>query len=105
MLAESERCESEKIAPPSKTHVLQWINEAQILLEDNKTIVKKSFLVTGISNALGHFEDDMVRNQQTLDEIEEIMVEVFGDEIMGHQPQQSDNESGDPFSSDSDHGC
>ena len=60
----------------------------------NLSIVKKSFLVTGISNALGGKEDQLVRDDNVRKEIEEIIVDIFGEETMGFQPEQTDR---DPF--------
>ena len=75
-----------KIKPPTKQLLVDWI-EANGRIDFNTTIAKKSFLVTGISNALGGDENHLA--------------EVFGDEHMGFIP--SDNHSPDPFaSSDSD---
>ena len=42
-----------KIEPPSKQHLVDWITEANRKLHLNQIIVKISFLVTGLSNALG----------------------------------------------------
>ena len=54
---------------------------ANNILNSNIRIVKKSFLVTGISNALGRKEDQLVRDDNVRKEIEEIIVEVLGEEL------------------------
>ncbi len=62
-------------------------------------IVKKSFLVTGISNALGGHENEVIRDSVVQKGIEEIIVEVFGSESMGYcSENRSDS---DPFSDES----
>ena len=62
--------------------------------------MKKSFLVTGLSNALGGHEDSLVCNDLVRKEIQDLLTEVFGDYIMGLKP--SEGMSTDPFASDSD---
>lgn len=59
MLAESEKG-NEKIQPPSKSLILEWIKAAQDKLESNLVIAKKSFLIAGISNALGGHENELI---------------------------------------------
>ncbi len=44
--------------------------------------MKKLFLVTGLSNALGGREDDQIRNDLVRKEIDEILTEVFGEHSM-----------------------
>lgn len=43
-------------------------------LDDNKFIVKKAFLVTGLSNSLGGYEDHLVRDDAARKEMDEIIV-------------------------------
>ncbi len=86
----------ELVKRPSKQLIVDWIEEANTILNSNLSIVKKSFLVTGISNALGGEENELVRNDNIRKEIEDIIVEVFGEETMGFQPNQTDR---DPFDS------
>ena len=52
----------EKIKPPTKQHIVDWIDQANKKIHRNATIVKKSFVVTGLSNALGGHEDDQIRS-------------------------------------------
>lgn len=87
-----------KIQPPTKQHLVDWVIEANEQLDANITIVKKSFLVTGISNALGGYENHLIRNDVARQEIQEILAVVFGDEHVGFDP--SDCHSPDPFASD-----
>ena len=75
--------DAEKIKPPTKQHIVDWIDQANEKLHLNAIIVKKSFLVTGLSNALGGHEDDQIRNNLVRTEIDEIMTEVFGEHTMG----------------------
>ena len=99
MLTESEKGNA-KIQPPSKSLILEWIKAAQDKLESNPVITKKSFLIAGISNALGGYEDELTRNESACQEVDEIMREVFGDDIMGYVQPSSDND--DPFADGSD---
>ena len=85
-------------AKPSKQCIVEWIVEANGMIDSNKCIVKKSFLVTGLSNALGGYEDALIRNDLIRREIDEVIGEVFGD-AMGFQEPHSD---GDPFESSDD---
>ena len=62
--------------------------------------MKKSFLVTGLSNAIGGHEDGQIRNDLVREEIQEVLTEVIGDHIMGFKP--SKDLSTDLFTSDSD---
>ena len=89
-----------KIPPPSKQHLVDWITGANRKIHLNSVIVKKSFLVTGLSNALGGHEDHLIRNDLIREEIQEVLTEVFGDDNMGFEP--SEDPSTDPFASDSD---
>ena len=88
--------DAEKIKPPTKQHSVDWIDQANEKLHLNATIVKKSFLVTGLSNALGGHEDDQIRNDLVRKEIDEIMTEVFG---MGFTSNSMESTT-DPFESD-----
>lgn len=86
------------IKPPSKQDILEWTASALKKIESNPAaIIKKSFLVTGISNALGSHESEMIRNDSVRQEIETVMNDVFGDELMGYHNVPSDSD--DPFSS------
>lgn len=96
-LAESEKG-NEKIQPPSKSLILEWIKAAQDKLESNPVIAKKSFLIAGISNALGGHENELIRNETACQEVDEIMREVFGDDIMGYvEPNTTTSDNDDPF--------
>ena len=72
-----------KIKPPSKVHLLQWVKEAQDKISMNKIVIRKSFLVTGISNALGSDEERMIRDDELFQEVQDIMKDVFGNDILG----------------------
>jgi len=72
-----------------KQVIVDWIIQA------NGMIVKKSFLVTWISNALEGHEDELVRNDLARRKIDEVL---FGGEVVGFQ--EPDNEC-DPFESSS----
>ena len=78
-----EHSGDEVVKRPSKQQIVDWVEEANNFLNSYLSIVKKYFLVTGISNALGGKEDQLVRDDNVRKEIEEIIVEVFGEETMG----------------------
>ena len=95
-----EHSDDEVIKKPPKQLVVSWMEEANEKLDSNLCIVKKSFLVTGLSNALGKEEDQIIRDDRVRKEIDEIIVEVFGEANMGfYEPEQTDH---DPFDSGSD---
>lgn len=91
--------DAQNIKPPTKQHIVDWIDQANELLHVNVTIVKKSFLVTGVSNALGGHEDDQIRNDHVRKEIDEIFEEVFGEQSMGFTSDVMETTT-DPFESD-----
>ena len=91
--------DAQNIKPPTKQHIVDWIDQANELLHLNVTIVKKSFLVTGISNALGGHEDDQIRNDHVRKEIDEILGEVFGEQSIGFTSDAMETTT-DPFESD-----
>ncbi len=66
------------IRKPPKQLVVNWIEEANTKLSSNLCIVKKSFLVTGLSNARGKEEDHLIRNDEARKEINAIIVGFWG---------------------------
>jgi hypothetical protein len=73
-----EHSNNEVIKKPPKQLTVTWIEEANERLDSNLCIVKKSFLVTELLNAL---EDNLIRNDEVRKEIDEItIVEVFGED-------------------------
>ena len=86
-------------AKPPKQLLVDWIVQANNMIGSNHCIVKKSFLVTGLSNALGGHEDHLIRNDLARKEIDEVIAEVFGEESMGFQEPESEQ---DPFETSSD---
>ena len=52
------------IKRPTKQLLVNWIEEANEKLDSNLCIVKKAFLVTGLSNALGGQEDQLIRDDK-----------------------------------------
>ncbi len=67
-----------KITAPSKQTMVDWISAARLELVQNVEAVKKSFLVTVISNALGGYEDELVCNDEYKAEIDGILEYNFG---------------------------
>ena len=89
-------------SPPSKPPkqlIVEWIMQVNSMIDSNRCIGKKSFLVTGLSNTLGGHEDELIRNDLARREIDEVIIKVFGEEVMGFQ--EPDNGC-DPFESSSD---
>ena len=89
MIQKSEEIEQqetpvETIPPPPKQLNCEWQEVAVSKLSSNPVVIKKSFQVTGISNALGAFEDELIRNDTLHHEINKILEEVFGDDIIGY---------------------
>ena len=76
-----EHSNDEVIKKPPKQLIVNWIEEANEKLDSNLCIVKK-FLVTGLSNAVGKEEDHLIRNDEVRKEINEIIIEVFGEANM-----------------------
>ena len=87
-----------KIPASSKQTMVDWITTAWLELA-NKVEAMKSFLVTGISNVLGGYEDELMRNDELKSEIDSIMESVFGG--LPLTGIDSDEEP-DPLATDSD---
>ena len=43
------------------------------MFDSNRSIVKKAFLINGLSNALGGYENELVRNDLARREIDEVL--------------------------------
>ena len=83
--------------------VLGWatgnsVCAAWLELAENVKMVKKSFLVMGISNALGGYEDHLVRNDDLKKEMDSILESIFGTDPL--DGMESDEEP-DPLATDS----
>ena len=76
-----EHSGDEIVKRPSKQQIVDWVEEANNILNSNLSIVKKSFLVTGISNALGGKEDQLVRDDNVRKEIEESLWKFWGKKL------------------------
>ena len=88
----------EKIKPASKQQVIDWVVQSNNLLDNNKDMIRKSFLVCGISNALVGSENHMIRCAKELPD----MIIAYGTEDTEDDPIDSGTESEDPFATDSD---
>ena len=99
MLEQSEN-DTAKIPPPPKQLIVDWVEAANGTLDANPTIVKKAFVVTGLSNSLGGHEDELIRNDDVRKEIDDIVGEVFGEDAMGFNAPNDQNDEDDPFESD-----
>ena len=91
--------DAEKINPPTKQHIVDWINEANKNLHKNATIVKVIFLWQSYLMLLEDHEDDQIRNALVWNEIDEIWTEVFGEHRMGFTSNSMESTT-DPFESD-----
>ena len=92
MIEETDKGVS-KLKRPPKESLVDWILRAQELIE---RIIKKSFLVAGITNTIGSSEEELIRVDPTYGEIQQIMTEVFGEVHMGYMEPDS-NTGEDPF--------
>ena len=68
-----------KITPASKDVLMGWIKTAADWIEQNTRIIKKSFQVTGIVK-----KPDCTRSDALYEEIQDVMVDVFGPDHMGY---------------------
>ena len=84
----------ERLKPASKQQVVDWVVQSNKLLDEKKEIIRKSFLVCGISNALDGSQNNLIRCAKELSD----MSIAYGDE----ESAQSESESDDPFGSGSD---
>ena len=85
-----------KVKPPPKESLINWIMRVQEIIESNNSIIKKSFLVAGIANTMGSSDENLIRDDSTYKEIQDIMDSVFGTTHMGYvEPSTSLDE--DPF--------
>ena len=67
-----------KVSPPSRQTLVDWIVDVWQEISYKCVAIAKSFFVTGISNALGTWEETLIRNDNLRAEIDDIMAEVFG---------------------------
>ena len=77
-----------------KQQVLEWVVQSNKDLDSKKELVKKSFLVCGISNALDRSENHFVRGAKELHQLKV----TYGLE----EDATDDSEDDDPFESGSD---
>ncbi len=92
-----EKSDVSQVKPPPKEFLIEWILRAQEIIESKDMIIKKSFLVAGITNTIGSSEEDLVRNDVAY---KEIIHEVIGETHMGYVEPHSSSE--DPFANCSD---
>ena len=95
MIEETDKGVSKRKRPP-KESLVEWILRAQELIERRNIIIKKTFLVAGITNTIGSSEEELIRDDPTYGEIQQIMTEVFGEVHMGYMEPDSSTEE-DPF--------
>ena len=67
-----------KIPPPSRQILVDWIADAWSEISCKASAIAKSFFVTGISNALGTWEERLIRDDDLRAEIDDTMAEIFG---------------------------
>ena len=84
----------ERIKPASKQQVIDWIVQANKLLDAKKEVIQKSFLVCGISNALDGSQNSLIHCAKELPE----MAIAYGQQ----ETVDSQSESDDPFESETD---
>ena len=88
----------ERLKPASKQQVVDWVVQSNNLLDSRKGIVRKSFLVCGIANALDGSQNHFIRCARELPD----MTVAYG--LEKSADVDSGSESDDPFDSDSDSG-
>ena len=96
MIEESDKGVS-KVQPPPKESLINWILRAQEIIESRDSIIKKSFLVAGIANTMGSSEENLIRDDSTYKEIQDIIDNVFGSTHMGYVEPHSSSVEEDPF--------
>ena len=82
----------ENIKPASKQQVINWV------VQSNKDMIRKYFLVCGMSNALDGSEDHMIRCAKELPD----MIIAYGTEDTEDNPIDGGTESEDPFATNGD---
>ena len=60
----------DKLKPPGKDKLAQWVKSGVNYLEDHNEIVQKSFLVCGITNALDGSQNHFIRCAKELPELQ-----------------------------------
>ena len=60
----------DKLVTASKEKCCEWIKDGQDYLKDNEAMVKKSFLVCGINNALNGSENHLIRCSDELPDLQ-----------------------------------
>ena len=89
----------ERLKPASKQQVVvDWVVQSNKLLDSKKEIIRKSFLVCGISNALDGSQNHFIRCAKELPDV----AIAYG--LEKSADTDSGSESDDPFDSDSDSG-
>ena len=86
--------EAAKIAPASKSQLLEWIKTASDLIDKNTKSIKKSFEVAEI------IDNSDQRSDTAYADINKVMEDVFGEAHMGYVRPSNDHD--DPFASCSD---
>lgn len=87
-----------------KQDILNWIADGCQYLKDNRAVTQKSFIITGISNAPGGHEDNMIRNEELRKEIDEVMMAVLGEGGIDsdYDPLDTSTDSSDESADDMD---
>ncbi len=82
----------EKIPPPSRQDIIDWVEDAWSKSKAKRAAIIKSFLVTGISNTFGTWEDNLIRSDNLLEAIDTQLLEVFGEvQLSSKQPPPADD--------------
>ena len=82
---------SEKIPPPSRQDIVNWVEVAWKAIKEEADAIRKSFTVIGISATVGTWEEKYIRDDQLRGDIDAEMSRVFGD------AQLSSADGRDPF--------
>ncbi len=81
-----------KLATPSKELMCKWIKSGLDYFEDNQPMVKKSFLVCGITNALDGSENHFVHCSKELPDLQVPYVDEYTDDPFVSGGEESDDD-------------
>lgn len=106
MLSETQKQDNTdpkgQIRPPSRQHIVNWVEEAWTSIKSRKDMISKSFIVTGISTAYGSWEEKLIRNDDLRNEIDRELSAIFGKQLAINETCAGDDDPFDDVSSSSD---
>ena len=100
--------EASCIKPATKQQIVEWVVQSSDTLGSKEEVIKKSFLVCGISNALDGTQNNLIRCSKELPDMRVaygVTVDDGGASESGDDPfnvtehRDSESDSDDPFNS------